>query len=112
MSSLFSILDLTSTINKLKTTNQKDVATHQQGGTVVVTLLRQSKVESGQTYEFIKYESGDIMLHPKKKNDNFWKALSARYTDSEIKRLDERDKALFDADAVQAKGAEQWWEND
>lgn len=50
------------------------------------------------------------MLHPKKKNDNFWKALSARYTDSEIKRLDERDKTLFDADAVQAKGAERWWE--
>ncbi len=110
MSSLFSILDLTSTINKLKTTNQKDVATHQQGGTVGVTLLRQSKVKSEQTYEFIKYESGDIMLHSKKKNDNFWKSLSARYTDSEIKRLDERDKTLFDADAVQAKGAERWWE--
>lgn len=77
-----------------------------------VTLPRQSKVESGQTYEFIKYENGDIMLHPKKKNDNFWKSLSARYTDSEIKRLDERDKALFNVDAVQAKGAERWWEND
>lgn len=64
--------------NKLKTKNQDE--------TIVNATPKNLDIEANQTYEFTKKEDGSLVFTPVKK-ENFWKALSKKHSDKEVKSI-------------------------